>query len=197
MNVEFAEQINPELEKFNFSKAVTIAEEALEKIAVTVFHAILKNSLLHHTKELAEWIEDFYQTASGKYDIQTLYFEMVEFDTNTDIWYIDGFAYDADGGLNLEDMEWLCDFQTDSRIETRSVFKIDGYEKLQAAFEIVDLNTSDLKNARDWCEQLIIARYTELMRAAHIYAKEHQMSWAEIPIYFTEHAYDFILRSEN
>lgn len=197
MNVEFAEQINPELEKFNFSKAVDIAETELAKIPVTPFHGIIKNSLLHHTKELAEWIEDFYQLASGKYDIQSLYFEMVEFDINTDIWYIDGFAYDTDEGLDPDDMEWLSDFQTDSRIETRSVFKIDGYEKLQAVFETIDLNTPDLKNARDWCEQLIIARYTELMRAAHLYAKENQMSWSEIPIYFTEHAYDFVLRSEN
>lgn len=197
MNFEFAELINPELEKFNFTKAVTIGETALKKIQVTEFHDILDKSLLHHTKELAEWINDFYQSASGKYTVEAMYFEMVEFDINTDVWYIDGFAYDTDGGLDPDDMEWLCDFQTDTRIETRSVFKLGGYEKLQLAFETIKLNTTHLQDARNWCEQLIIARYAELMRSAHQYAKAQKMSWAQIPVYFTEHAYDFVLRSEN
>ncbi|HVW58781.1 MAG TPA: hypothetical protein VHC48_02055 [Puia sp.] len=47
-----------------------------------------------------------------------------------------------------------------------------------------------------WCEQVIIARFMELMRAAHMSAKEKRMTWADVPVYFTEHAYDFIVRSE-
>jgi len=38
--------------------------------------------------------------------------------------------------------------------------------------------------------------YMELMRAAHLKAKEKKMTWAKLPLYFTEHAYDFVVRSE-
>ncbi len=122
---------------------------------------------------------------------------MNEFDINTDIWYIDGFAFNQDGGLDLEDMEWLCDFETDSQSETETVFQIEGLEKLQTAFEATELDTDNLQDARDWCEQIIIARFMELMRTAHLTAMQKGYSWATTPIYFTEHSYDFVVKSQN
>ena len=122
---------------------------------------------------------------------------MNEFDINTDTWYIDSFAFNHDGGLDLEDMEWLCDFETDSQSETKTVFQIKGFEKLQTAFETTELDTDNLQDARDWCEQLVIARFMELMRTAHLTAKQKGHSWATTPIYFTEHSYDFVVKSEN
>lgn len=65
---------------------------------------------------------------------------------------------------------------------------MDGYEKLQDAFENVDLDTENLQNARDWCEQIVIARFMELMTWAHRKAKEQNLNWGNIPIYFTEHS---------
>jgi hypothetical protein len=81
-----------------------------------------------------------------------------EFDINTELWYIDCFAYSDDGGLNLDDMEWLCDFEADSQSITETVFPIKGYETLQNAFQTVETETNDSQNARDWSEQIIIAR---------------------------------------
>ncbi len=94
-----------------------------------------------------------------KNKVEALYCEMNEFDINTDNWYIDSFAFANDGGIDLHDMEWLCDFDTDSQKETESIFKIDGYEKLQDAFENIELDSDDLQNARDWCEQIVISIY--------------------------------------
>ena len=37
----------------------------------------------------------------------------------------------------------------------------------------------------------------ELMRTAHLVAKKQKLKWATVPIYFTEHDYDIIVRSEN
>lgn len=197
MNFEFAEQINPYLEQLNFDKALSIAETELRKIPTTDFHFVLEKSLVGQAEDLASWVENFYNLATKNNKVETLYFEMNEFDINTDTWYIDSFAFSKDGGLDLNDMEWLCDFDTDSQTETETVFKIDGYEKLQTAFENIELDTDDLQNARDWCEQIIIARFMELMMNAHLIAKTKKLSWATIPIYFTEHSYDFIVKSDK
>jgi hypothetical protein len=153
--------------------------------------------LTHQANYLAEWINDFYLSASENLDIKSLYFEMNEFDINTEMWYIDGFCYSVDGGLNDEDMDWLSEFETDTQTELGTVFKIQGLEELQNAFENVEMVNDDLQNARDWSEQLIIARFMELMRAAHLLAVEKDMAWGMLPIYFTEHAYDFIILSER
>ncbi len=197
MNFEFAERINPDLEKLNFKAALRTAQAELRKIPTTEFHYVLDKSLVGQAEELAKWVESFYNLATKNNKVETLYFEMNEFDINTDLWYIDSFAFSKDGGLDLDNMDWLCDFDNDSQSETETVFKIDGYEKLQEAFENVVLDTENLQNARDWCEQLVIARFMELMRDAHIKAKEQNLNWGNIPIYFTEHAYDFVVKSVN
>ena len=59
MNFEFAEQINPFLEQADYSKAIEIAETNLSKIPRTVFHDIIGKSLLHHSDNLADWINSF------------------------------------------------------------------------------------------------------------------------------------------
>jgi hypothetical protein len=197
MNFNFAKQINPFLEKLDFKSAFDIGESNLKHIPTSDFHLIIDKSFDHEIENLVKWIEIFYQTASKKLNIGTLYFELNEFDINTDMWYIDVFAYSVDGGLDLSDMEWLCEFEADSQEEINQVYKIEGLEKLQKAFEIIDLNTPELQDARDWSEQLIIARFMELIRKVHVRAKAKDLKWAKIPIYFTEHSYDFIVRSEN
>jgi hypothetical protein len=194
MNFQFAQRINPDLEKLEFEKAISIAEKELQKLPATEFHFILGETLISHTESLVAWVDNFYKIASKGMEIKSLYFEMNEFDINTDTWYIDSFAYSQDGGL--EDPEWLCDFESDSRSETGTVFQIEGLEKLQVAFKTVKLSTENLQVARDWCEQIIIARFMELMRSAHVMAKRNGYSWASTPIYFTEHSYDFIVKSE-
>jgi len=190
MNFDFALEINPFLEKGHFSKAIDLAETNLKKFPPTVFHDIIGKSLLHHTDNLVSWIDDFYNEASENTDIKALYFEMNEFDINTDEWYVNSFSYDKDGGLNLDDMEWLCDMADNS-----SEFVLKGYETLQKAFADTELDNDNLQNARDWCEQIIIARFMQLMHSGHLKAKEKQLKWSTIPLYYTEHAYDFVVKS--
>jgi uncharacterized membrane protein YgcG len=197
MNFKFAEQINPDLEQLNFDKAISIAETALRKLPKSDFHYILGKSLVAQADDLATWAEKFYTLATKNNTVAALYFEMNEFDINTDHWYIDSFAFSEDGGLDPDDMEWLCDFDTDSQTEMETVFQINGYEPLQDAFEHTTLDSDDLQNSRDWCEQIIIARFMQLVTTAHTIAKTKKLNWATIPIYFTEHAYDFIVKSDK
>jgi hypothetical protein len=199
MNFEFAEKINPYLEKLNFKKALEIAIKELQKIPNTDFHSIIKVSLIMQAEKVAEWINEFYQKASKKSKVKSFFFGMNEFDINTDMWYIDGYSYSNDGGLN-SDMDWLFD---DDDYTDSMFFKIEQLEKLQAAFSDIEEKkendewTDELQDASDWCEQIIIAKFMELMREAHLIAKEKQYLWATLPIYFTECEYDFIVKSEN
>ena len=201
MNFEFAKQINPNLENLNFSKALDIAETALQQIPSTDFHSIVGQSLLHQVDSLVTWIDNFYNSTLKKIEIKALYFEMNEFEINTDTWYIDGFAFSKDGGLDLDDMEWLCDVTRETMTSTE--FVLTGYEELQQSFADIEEQVEndelsyDLQSAMDWTEQIIITRFMELMRTGHIKAKDQNLGWATIPVYFTEHSYDFIVKSDN
>lgn len=196
MNFEFAEKINPLLAQLEFAKAIDLAEVELRKLPVTEFHDVLGKSLVNHADSLANWMEEFFQKSSEEITVKSLYVELNEFDINTEQWYLDCFAFSDDGGLDLDDMEWLCDFETNTENVLGTIFLIGGYEKLQSAFEAIETDEDNLQNAKDWCEQIIIARFMELMREAHLSAKRLSLDWASIPIYFTEHAYDFIVKSE-
>jgi ribosome-interacting GTPase 1 len=201
MNFEFADQINTELANLEFFKALDIAETALKHIPSTDFHFIVGKSLIHQADSLVTWIDNFHKSVSKKMDTKTLYFEMNEFDINIDTWYIDGFAFNKDGGLDLDDMEWLCDVTKETI--TKNEFILTGYEKLQQSFADIEEDVEndelcdEIQSARDWAEQIIITRFMELMRTVHLNAKELNLNWASIPIYFTVHSYEFVVKSEN
>ena len=89
MNFNFAEQINPQLENFDFPAALEIAETQLKNINRSEYHAVLGRSLIDQAGDVADWIDVFYRKASEKYKLKALYFEMNEFDINTDMWYIE------------------------------------------------------------------------------------------------------------
>lgn len=201
MNFDFADKINPYLTKLDFEKALTIAETELRTLPITDFHDVLNKSLIEQTDDLVSWIDNFYNIASAENKVKALYFEMNEFDINTSLWFIDGFAFSTDGGLDVDDMDWLCDYDTGSQTETGTVFTIMGYEKLQQAFNSIEEKkqngawSNEMQDARDWCEQTVIIRFMELMVAAHKKAKERNLKWGKIPLYCTEHSYDFVIKS--
>lgn len=193
MNFNFAQEVNPLLEKQDFAGAFAIAESNLSKVDETAFYSIVGKSLLSQSKSVAEWVDGFYNDSTKEITVAALYFEFTEFDINQDIWEIDGFAYDQD--LGLEDLDWFSDTK-----KVAAPFTVEGYEKIQDAFsDYQDLNevSNELEFARDWCEQLVIIRFAELMTNAHHIAKQKGFVWAKIPIYFTEHAYDFVMKSIN
>ena len=199
MNFIFAEHINSELENLEFQNAIKIAEAKLGKIPKTEFHEVLGNSFTNPIEDLVNWIDGFYKDVSKKIDIKALYFEMNEFDINTDAWYINGFAYEKDGGLDLEDMDWLSDWKRDTA--TTEEFILQGFENLQHSFENIEEKeengewTDEMQEARDWCEQIVISRFMEFMAKAHATAQQRKLSWGNVPMYFTEHAYDFVVKS--
>lgn len=193
MNFEFGEVINPYLEKAEFDQAIQLAESKLAAIPTTPFHTIISKSLLAQASSFCLWIDAFHKANSEAFPIKALYFEMTEFDINTDEWSIDGFGYPEDGGS--EDIEWLA--SSDELAISESAFILKDCEILQEAFEENEADSGDEQDAQDWCEQIIIARYMQLVHAAHQLAKEKKLPWALLPVYCTEHGYDFIIRSSH
>lgn len=191
MNFQFAESINPYLAQGQFAQAIELAENQMAVLPRSPFHEIINQPLLHHTTDLCFWINSFYRAAASNQLIQALYFELTEFDINSDVWAIDGFTYPEDMGI--EDTEWL----NEPSAATEQAFILRGYEGLQRAFEESEPDSAEAQGARDWCEQLVIARYMQLVQAAHKEAENQGLPWAALPIYCTEHAYDFVIRSVN
>ena len=203
MNFDFAKKINPALKRFDWPEALGIAEAKLSALPTSEFHQVLGITLVGQAGELAEWVNKFYEGASKETPLKAIYFELNDFSINTDQWYIDGFGYDEDGGLRARNMEWICSWRIDTWDVTRTTFILKGYEDLQRTYEKYmkkyensDPVPKDLEAAEGWCEQIIITRFMELMRTAHLKAKEKGMPWARIPIYFTEHGYNFIVQSK-
>ena len=138
MNFEFAEKINLALESLDISQALKIATLELQKIPATDFHSILKITLTKQATAVADWINKFYQSVCRKKKVEALYFEINEFDINTDMWFIHGFSYSQDVGRDIEDMDWLCDYNSDSETEINAVFEIGETRLLQKAFSEVE-----------------------------------------------------------
>jgi len=206
MFIDYCDKINPSLEKLDFAKAIEIAEAHLQEQPDSDFHAVIGITLVDQAGDVADWIDQFYQSVSKKIKVEALYFEMNEFTINPDLWFINGLAYDKDGGLHedYKDMDWLCDWNFDTEKEIDSVFVIKNLEKLQTAFERYTKDvgrdipwTKEVEAAQDWCAHIIVVRFMELMRNAHLVAKQKQYAWSKIPIYFTFHEYTFIVKSEN
>ena len=194
MNFDFAEEVNPLITKHDFAGALKITESNLSKVENNEFHSIIGKSLASQVDSIVEWVNEFYDSVSGTTKVAALYFEFTEFDINQDVWEVDGFAYDRDEGL--DDIDWFSDMTEVAPVP----FIVKGYEELQEAFyELGNLHepSDDLVFSRDWCEQIVIIRFAELMVSAHQAAKTQNLAWASIPLYFTEHGYDFIIKSTD
>ncbi|SDX37807.1 hypothetical protein [Hymenobacter psychrophilus] len=187
VNFEFAKLLNSYLLRGEIAQAIELAENQLAAIPLSPFHQIAGRSLLDQTHTLCHWADEFHRSVDVNQPVKALYFELTEFDVNTDEWAIDGFAYTADYGLATAE-DWLPDYCAASE----NALILEGYESLQEAFEELEIESDDLQNARDWCEQLIIARYMQLLQAARTEAKRQGLAWAALPAYCTEHGYDFI-----
>jgi hypothetical protein len=86
------------IEKMNIELAGNYADEL--KTLVSSLCEDIKDS--ESVTDAWNKIDRFYKEISKKIEIKTMYFEMNEFDINTDVWYIDGIAYKEDGEFTLK-----------------------------------------------------------------------------------------------
>lgn len=205
MNFELADKLSELLESKKLDEAIAMAEQELKNIPTTDFHKILDKNILHMTSNLANHINEFDKSTkevlkkkqgfiknlfgSGKEVKPAAYYcEMNGFTINYDRWFIDLFSFES---YSLTDWEWLSDFYD----STANDLTITGFEEIQKAFEDVHENNrfeeSNIINAYQVCELLVILRLQELFREVY---QSGNYDWSDIPMFVTAHDYEMIFK---
>lgn len=195
MYAKFASRISHDLLMYDFPRALDTAEAALKKIPATPFHAVLGLSMVSNADELAAWIDGFYQQVKGRLAVRALYLELNEFAVHTEEWYAEAFSYPRDYGTLIFDLDWLENFNANSRTETGTVFPILGFEDLQRVFAEEPIDSDELQFAMQWAELIVLTRFMELGRAAHRLAKKKKWPWGGISLYLGTYGYAFGIQS--
>ncbi len=224
MNFELLDKLSQLLQENKLESAIELAENKLNKLPTTGFHKILNKNLLHLKPNLAIYLENFNNSASNYFkkkpepkkvgffeklfdkkekgnefnsnrNLQAVYCEMNGFSINYDKWFIDLFAFDFFNGIDLEDLDWLCDFEFDSE----KSLTITGFEELQTAFknymENPEKNNENEKKSMEICELIIILKLQELFK--HTFIENKDKLWTKIPMLVTAHDYELIYEVEK
>ena len=219
MNFELLDRLTEMLQKNELEEAIVIAENKLKEIPKTEFHKILNRNLFHLKFELANYLKEFTDSASKYYkkgnkkinffsrifgnkknekkskELKSIYCEMNGFTINYDRWFIDFFAFDFFQEINLEDLDWLCDYEFDME----KSMTISGFEDLQIAFqnymENETLKDENLKKSMEICELLIILRLQELFKFT--FNENKNESWTKLPTLIDAHDYEMIYKVGN
>ena len=224
MNFELLDKLSELLQENKLERAIELAENKLNELPTTEFHKVLNKNFLHLKPDLAIYLENFINSATNYFkkkpepkkvgflekifgkkekeiefnpnrNLQAVYCEMNGFSINYDLWFIDLFAFDFYNGINLEDLDWLCDFEFDSE----NSFTITGMEELQAVFknymEDSEKNDENEKKSMEICELIIILKLQELFK--HTFIENKNKQWTEIPMLVTAHDYEMIYKVEK
>ena len=170
-------------------------EDGLKCVKETPYHAVLDCNFLHHVGAVAEFAADFFHRASREGPIRAMYFEMNGFTINTGRWYFNGFGY-AKGG-KISDLTWRTEWLNPWDYETEE-FTLTGMERVQEAFGDLLVDGREplgIKLAEHITEHLVVARFNELIGAAHKVAKKACPALRGFPIVSTAHDWDTLYPS--
>lgn len=170
-------------------------EDGLRSVKETPYHAVIGRDFLHHLEDAAQFMIDFYRSTSRKSAIGAMYFEMNGFTINPGRWYFNGFGYENGG--DIWDLTWDTAWLTPWDHETDE-FTLTGMEAVQTAFKKLYCNEKQslgVKLAGEITEHLVVARFDELVGAAHRVAKESCPKLDGFPILSTAHDWDVLCPS--
>lgn len=198
MNFTYAQQVNPLLTALDFPAAIQLLESQIRSSSHRGFDPCLGRSFTSQAADLALWIENYYmEVLEGEVPVRALFLELNHFTEEFDKWHFNILSYYFDGGS--EEFDWLLDFDTDATYE--EVYPLVETDAPMEPFELFQMLEKrqqipeSLQEARDWAEQLILARSLELVHAAHQKAKEFDLEWADLPLYASLKEYNFAIRS--
>ena len=177
-------------------ECISNLEEGLRAIRTTPYHAVLGCSFLHHLDSAARLIGDFYRASSNQGPIGAIYCEMNGFTINTSRWFFNAFGYKQEE--NLWDLTWETEWLSSWDAETDD-FNLTGMELVQDAFkELYGDRRQPLgvQLAGEVTEYLVVARFNELIGAAHDLAKEQCSELDGFPILSTAHDWDTLYPSQ-
>ncbi len=171
-------------------------EDGLRSIKETPYHAVLGRDFLHHLDDAATFIAHFFQAASRNTPVGAMYFEMNGFTINPNRWYFNGFGYEKGG--DIWDLTWNTDWLTPWDHETEE-FTLTGMEPVQKAFGKLFCDEKQplgVKMAGEITEHIVVARFNELIGAAHRVAKEPCPQLDGFPVLSTAHDWDRLYPSK-
>lgn len=172
---------------------IELLEGGLRALRETPYHAILGHHYLQHVDEAAEYIVDFFRNARETAAVQAIYFEMNGFAINPDRWYFEGFAYEM--GDTLWNLTWETEWLSRWNKASDSQFTLTGLEPVQEAFQNLygkGKQPLGIQLAGEIAEHLVVARYDELIGAAHAVAKNMCSDLRGIPVLCAAHDWDIL-----
>lgn len=186
MKLELWSEIDILISKSKYSDAICILEEIIIDSKINEFQALIGARITNPQESVLKELKSFKTTCEHDFKVQAIYLEMNGFDINYDRWYFDFFAYDK-YSEDLEDLDWLCDWQSEHWPE----FEINGLEEAQEVFEWYHENeiwdkqkeTSDVYDA---AMLLIMTKFIEFM------SEVARNGDVDIPILATAHDFDII-----
>lgn len=168
-------------------------EERLRRTKPSEFRAVLGQDFLEQTKATADYLIRFFRAASKEIAVAVLYFEMNEFSINPKTWYFSGCAYSVE--RDGQGSEWIGE----PEVVAHEDFTLEGMQPVRNAFRELMAVEEDppraLRSAAEIAEHLVVARYMQLIAAAHQVAKKKLRSLDGLPVLSTAHERDVFHRT--
>ena len=199
------EEILDFIKSKDIDRAIAHCEEQFKLLPKTDYHRALGRDWLHQTQAMSDWIGSFYEKASQKISVRTIYCEMNRFEINTDMWYVDALAYDV-----FESMDRMSDWLSDWNESTNSEepFELTGVEDLQKLFYrdycscdgyfaigSEEGMPEDIEASSEAAILLLTLRMQQLIHAATQLARKAGKLPEDVAVLSTAHEEDMILRS--
>jgi hypothetical protein len=172
-------------------ECIASLEDALRFLRHTPYHEVIGLSFLHQRSEVSQFMVNFYRVAKTEREVRAMYFGMNGFDINPERWYFNGFAYEKGG--RLWDLAWETDWLSGWDASSDE-FTLTGMEAVQQAFEKLPYGSSSLgvRLAAELASHLVVARFDQLIEAAHQLAKADAREFERVPVLCTAHDWDVL-----
>ena len=178
------------------AECIASLQDGLRSIRETPYHTVLGRDFLHHLDDVAQLIVEFQRGSSLNSSLGAMYFEMNGFTINPGRWYFNGFGYEKGG--DIWELTWDTDWLNPWDTETAD-FTLTGMEPVQSAFADLYCDETQplgVKLAGEVTEYLVVARFNELIGAAHRVAKDSCPELDGFPILSTAHEWDTLHPSQ-
>lgn len=193
--MELEDQLHKLILADRLDEAIEIAEKELAKQPATDFHEMIDTTFVPIKDGLITFVDNFYEVAKKQLKVKAFYVEMNGFSINTDMWFIELFAFKKCG--KLSDPDWLADYDFYNEL----MLPILGLEKIQLAFKDYMDNEkwkdNVLQETREITEFLVVLRLQQVFREVKKSAIDKSLPWANIPIFVTAHDYDLIYKTSK
>jgi len=170
----------------NVEKAITKLSEYISNAGISEFLPVLSLEFSIKNTDLNTLVVNFLTECKKKFEVKSIYLEMNGFDINYDRWYFDYFAYNT-VSHDLEDIEWLCEWQSDNWPET----ELSNSENSRSVFEWYHENNiyetdENHREVYDACMLLVHCKFIQYVNSSLKSSKE----LAGVTIFSAAHGFE-------